>query len=125
MRRALIVLGLAVGVAFAAPALGQPAPSPEQPERDLDRRLERERLDRAPAAPVVDDDPIPTPPKSTMRQPEILHEKPSGFWTSNVPARGGAYRYRLMGIGLCVLALTAFFTIRFLRKVSRARTATP
>jgi hypothetical protein len=107
VRRVLIVLGLAL--ALAAPAAGQPAPDP------------------APAAPapppVVDDEVIPTPPKSSMRQPEMLREKPSGFWTSNVPARGGAYRYRLMGIGLCVFALSAFFTIRFLRKVNRTRTA--
>ena len=33
---------------------------------------------------------------------EVLYNRPSGFWTSNRPAVGGAYRYRLMGIGAAV-----------------------
>jgi hypothetical protein len=47
---------------------------------------------------------------------EILSNRPSGFWTSNAPAIGGAYKYNLMLVGLGVLAITAFFTIRLLRK---------
>lgn len=30
----------------------------------------------------------------------------SGFWTSRKPASGGAYRWRLLGIGIGLLALT-------------------
>jgi hypothetical protein len=44
----------------------------------------------------------PRPTESEMRKPEILHEKPSGFWTSNRPAKGGAYRWRLLGIGVVI-----------------------
>jgi len=31
---------------------------------------------------------------------EILSTRPSGFWTSNRPATNGAYRWRLLGIGV-------------------------
>ena len=35
---------------------------------------------------------------------EILYNRPSGFWTSNLPATNGAYKYRLLLIG-CAIAL--------------------
>jgi hypothetical protein len=38
-----------------------------------------------------------------------------------VRAKDGAYNYPLMGIGAGVLAITAFLTIRYLRKISRER----
>ena len=47
---------------------------------------------------------------------EILSNRPSGFWTSNAPAIGGAYKYNLMLVGLAVLAITGFFTYRLLRR---------
>lgn len=47
---------------------------------------------------------------------EILNARPSGFWTSNAPAVGGAYKYNLMYVGLAVLAITGFFTYRLLRR---------
>ncbi|HEX4453748.1 MAG TPA: hypothetical protein VH143_22915 [Kofleriaceae bacterium] len=47
---------------------------------------------------------------------EILYNRPSGFWTSNAPAIGGAYKYNLMYVGLGVLAITGFFTYRLLRR---------
>jgi hypothetical protein len=47
---------------------------------------------------------------------EILNARPSGFWTSNAPAIGGAYKYNLMYVGLVVLAITGFFTYRLLRR---------
>jgi hypothetical protein len=47
---------------------------------------------------------------------EILSNRPSGFWTSNAPAIGGAYKYNLMYVGLGVLAITGFFTYRLLRR---------
>ena len=63
----------------------------------------------------------PPPPASQMRQPEYMPHKTSGFGLPNVPARGGAYRYRLMVIGVVVCGITAFVTVRYLRKVSRDR----
>jgi hypothetical protein len=47
---------------------------------------------------------------------EIIYNRPSGFWTSNAPAIGGAYKYNLMLVGLGVLAITGFFTYRLLRR---------
>jgi hypothetical protein len=54
-------------------------------------------LAAAPAAAA--EDTRPSPP-----QHEVLVNRPSGFWTSNRPAVGGAYRYRLLGLG-CAVAL--------------------
>src|SRR5689334_23018775 len=46
---------------------------------------------------------------------EILTEKPSGFWTSNRPAVGGAYRWRLLGIGVVLVAATGYGMLRLIR----------
>ena len=55
------------------------------------------------------------------RTHEILTEKPSGFWTSNRPAVGGAYRWRLLGIGVVVLAITGYGMLRLVRRASAER----
>jgi hypothetical protein len=52
---------------------------------------------------------------------EYLTERPSGFWTSNAPAVGGAYKYHLMEVGLVVLAITGFLTYRLVRRASAQR----
>jgi hypothetical protein len=53
---------------------------------------------------------------------EYLANRPSGFWTSNRPAVGGAYRYRLLGIGIVVATGMGVLTWRI---VKRATPATP
>lgn len=45
-----------------------------------------------------------------------LTSKPSGFWTSTRPARGGAYRYRMLGIGVALAAITGLVTVRIIRR---------
>ena len=85
----------------------------------------------APAPPAVDTSPLvppttglaPEPPRpgSVMRQPERLSHRPSGFWTSNRPATGGAYRWRIMAAGGLVLAIAVFFLLRLLRRAGRER----
>ena len=50
---------------------------------------------------------------------EILSDRPSGFWTSNRPAVGGAYRYRLLGIGIAVALATGLLTWRLVRRTKR------
>jgi hypothetical protein len=59
------------------------------------------------------------PPKTH----EILTEKPSGFWTSNRPAVGGAYRWRLLGIGVVLVAATGYGMLRLIRRASAERAA--
>jgi hypothetical protein len=52
---------------------------------------------------------------------EILSEKPSGFWTSNRPAVGGAYRWRLLGIGVLLIAVTGYGMLRLIRRANAER----
>jgi hypothetical protein len=47
---------------------------------------------------------------------EILFNRPSGFWTSNRPAEGGAYRWRLLAIGGGVAALTGGMLVVLIRR---------
>ena len=51
---------------------------------------------------------------------EILENRPSGFWTSNRPAVGGAYRYRLLGLGCAIALGMGWFTWRLVRKNAKA-----
>jgi len=55
----------------------------------------------------------------------MLDSRPSGFWTSNRPARGGAYRWRIMAVGGVVLAITMFFVLRLLIRTSRGHGRIP
>jgi hypothetical protein len=49
----------------------------------------------------------------------------SGFWTSRRPAKGGAYRWRLLGIGVGLASLTGFGILVLIRRanIDRDRTA--
>ncbi len=52
---------------------------------------------------------------------EIIYNRPSGFWTSNRPAVGGAYRYRLLLLGVGVAGLTGYLTWRLVKRTSARR----
>jgi hypothetical protein len=65
------------------------------------------------AAPLVSAEPPTTH--------EIIYNRPSGFWTSNRPAVGGAYRYRLLLIGVALAATTGLLVFRLLRRASSER----
>lgn len=54
---------------------------------------------------------------------EIIYTRPSGFWTSNRPAVGGAYRYRLLGIGVVIAAITGYGMLRLVKKANAERAA--
>lgn len=109
MRRLVLAALLALGAPTAGSA--QPAPS--------------EGLIATPPAPAAAPAPWTQDPEpgSHQRKPEVRTGAPSGFWTSTRPARGGAYRWRILGCGAAVLAITIFFVVRTLRRTSRARLA--
>ncbi len=52
---------------------------------------------------------------------EIIYTRPSGFWTSNRPAVGGAYRWRLLGIGVLLIAVTGYGMLRLIRRANAER----
>lgn len=52
---------------------------------------------------------------------EYLTDRPSGFWTSNAPAVGGAYRYRLLGIGIVIAGGMGFLMVRLIKKANAER----
>ena len=62
---------------------------------------------------------VAEPPHSHTH--EIIYTRPSGFWTSNQPAQGGAYRWRLLGIGCVVLAATGYLMWRVVKRASASR----
>ena len=61
------------------------------------------------------------PPKRPEHIERIERHRPSGFWTSTRPAKGGAYRYRLLGIGVVLLLLTLAGMIWLIRRHTRDR----
>jgi hypothetical protein len=54
-------------------------------------------------------------PPTEERPHEILSDRPSGFWTSNRPAVGGAYKWRLLEVGTAVALLTGLLTYRLVK----------
>ncbi len=94
LRRAAVVLALCLGTALA---VAQPDPGGF-------------------GAP-----PLPPPAEEGMRKPEVLTQRPSGFWTSTRPADGARYRWRIMAAGLTVLAITGGLLFLKLRRVSAER----
>ncbi|MCB9562100.1 MAG: hypothetical protein H6708_16980 [Kofleriaceae bacterium] len=62
---------------------------------------------------AAEDDVMPDMP------PARHHPGPSGFWTGYKPAKGGAYRWRLLGIAIAVLGVTVLLLRRALMRASR------
>ena len=57
------------------------------------------------------------------REREVLRERPSGFWTSNKPAKGGAYRWRMLGIGVALAGVMGIVVLRVMRSARESREA--
>ncbi|HEY5924520.1 MAG TPA: hypothetical protein VIV11_22735 [Kofleriaceae bacterium] len=65
----------------------------------------------APAYAQQAQDATPAPQTENPEARKQLEWKgPSGFWTSPYPAKGGAYRWRMMAIGGVLLVGTGLFT---------------
>lgn len=47
----------------------------------------------------------------------------SSFWGANQPAQNGAYRYRLLGIGIGLASVTGFVMWRLVRRAAAQRAA--
>jgi len=62
-------------------------------------------------------------PEMTQRKVEVLTHRPSGFWTSNRPATGGAYRWRLLGIGVVLAAGAGLLMWKLTRRANAERMA--
>ncbi len=98
MRPAMLALLLAIATIGAAPtaAMAQPAPATTGAGR-----------------------PRPTGPDVTFDRAPRHHPGPSGYWTGYQPARGGAYRWRMLGIAVALLGVTILLVLRLLRRASR------
>jgi hypothetical protein len=77
----------------------------------------------APATAPVPAEPTagaPLPPaqmvERKMRPRERLSNRPSGFWLSNRPAQGGAYRYGKLILGVILVILTGIGILLAIRK---------
>jgi hypothetical protein len=118
VRGMLMLVAIALGAATAATAVAQaPAPAAAPPAATAPA---------AAPAPDTADQPDLTPhvdpallTERHMREPEILHAKPSGFWTSNRPAIGGAYRYKLMLLGIAIAAAMGTLMVVVIRRYAR------
>ncbi|MBL0212701.1 MAG: hypothetical protein IPQ07_02340 [Myxococcales bacterium] len=54
---------------------------------------------------------------------EVIYTRPSGFWTSTRPAVGGAYRWRLLGVGVLLATVTGLGMLRLVRRANAERAA--
>lgn len=61
------------------------------------------------------------PPRT--QQHEVLTDRPSGFWTSTRPAVNGAYRYKLLGVGLVIAVVTGVAMLRLIKRANADRAA--
>jgi hypothetical protein len=113
VRRSVVALAVALGIAAGAAAV---AHADEPPTASAPAA-------RGTGPNGTEDEPPPVDPKLLVERhmpgPEILNAKPSGFWTSNRPAVGGAYRYRLLLLGVAVASLMAALIFRVIRKNTR------
>jgi hypothetical protein len=88
-------LVLAIVLASAAPAAAADEPAP-QVQRD---------------------------PKAPARADEDRALRPSGFWGSTQRSKGGAYRYRLLAIGIVLAIGTGIVMRRLVKRANAERAA--
>lgn len=64
---------------------------------------------------------VAAPPEPQAESQEAYRGGRSSFWGSNKPAKGGAYRWRLLGIGVVLLGGTGLLMLRMIRRASEER----
>ncbi|HEY4176563.1 MAG TPA: hypothetical protein VGM90_07020 [Kofleriaceae bacterium] len=94
---AVFALALVVGAASVAHATTDPVAEGQTP----------------PVA--VPDEPIKPISPDEIQQPEGR----SGFWTSRAPAKYGAYKWRLLGVGVILVGITGIVIMRMLKRTKR------
>lgn len=66
-------------------------------------------------------------PTELMRERQKIEEAGgggrSGFWTSRQPAQGGAYRWRLLGVGICLIGLMGGAIVLMIKRANRSNAA--
>ena len=79
----------------------------------------------SPSAPPSDRGERGRPAESSARREEPTKEyrRPSGFWTSTLPATNGAYRYRLLGIGIALIGATGTVMVLLVGRANATRHA--
>ena len=64
--------------------------------------------------------PVLADPPSTSAHEQIEQSKPSGFWGKG--DRGpGAYRWKLLGIGVALVGVTGFLMLRLVKRANADR----
>jgi hypothetical protein len=68
-------------------------------------------------------------PTELMRERQALEEAGeggrSGFWTSRAPAKGGAYRYRLLLIGIGLVGIMGGAIMYLIKRANRSNKSRP
>jgi hypothetical protein len=77
----------------------------------------------APATAYAQATELPPAPLTENRDAKREGFRPSGFWTNPRPAKGGAYRWRMMAVGGVLLAGTGYMMLRLVRRASAERAA--
>ena len=73
-------------------------------------------------APAAADPTAPAPmTERQTKEEDTTWRGPSGFWTNPRPAKGGAYRWRMMAIGGVLLLFTGYAVLRLLKKANADR----
>ena len=110
MRRLVLFVVLAFAVPAWAGSEGAPAGSETQPAAS---------------------EPTPRPAGSSWSSAPLTENPqakpewkgPSGFWTNPYPAKGGAYRWRMMAIGGVLFVIMGWFMLRLVKKANAERAA--
>ena len=70
------------------------------------------------AASPADVQPQPSEVPTQVEPPAL---RPSGFWGTTQRAKGGAYRWKLLGIGIVLAAVTGAVMLRLVRRANSQR----